>query len=72
MTEDRWPVGTTQAAAVVSVAVNRCLTERQVNALLRRRPDIRPPLVGGRRLWSEKHVRQVIDLVLGADDRGAA
>lgn len=32
------------------------LTEAQVNAILRRRPEIRPPVVAGRRRWRPEDV----------------
>lgn len=39
------------------------LTEAQLNALLRRRPNLRPPLLAGRRAWRCADVERVLSFL---------
>lgn len=42
---------TGEVARYLSHQIGRAITERQINALLRRRPDLSPSIIAGRRAW---------------------
>jgi hypothetical protein len=42
---------TGEVAIALSCHLKANVSERQINSLLRRRPELRPPMVAGRRAW---------------------
>lgn len=54
---------TGEVAATISGRLGVRVTEAQLNAVLRRRPDLAPPLVAGRRAWRQTDVEAVTRLL---------
>lgn len=63
---------TGEVARELSRETGHELTEKRINALLRRTPSIRPPLVGGRRAWRAGDVAELKKMLVASAERTTA
>lgn len=67
------PTTTTTAAPVMTSEACRLLgiTQKRLNAIIGDHPDLRPPIVAGRRIWAPEHIAALAAEVARRDARHA-